>query len=151
MSRLTALCLNAAIALLALPVFAQHSKVQSPMESPATQVVQSLLEHGYVILKHERTWLGRGRILAKKDGMQREVVFNPGTGEILRDYAYRLASTAPRQSDKDPAQQAQAVIADSHPVGPPVASPGDILPRDIGVDLGIQLGDPISIGIGVLE
>ena len=78
-AQLNLLCILAALALLALPVFAQSA--------PADQILIQLQQKGYSILLQERTWLGRGRIVAIKDGMRREVVFHPGTGEILRDYA----------------------------------------------------------------
>lgn len=58
--------------------------------SPADEILVALQSHGYRIVINERTWLGRQRILAEKDGASREVVFIPGTGEILRDYSVRL-------------------------------------------------------------
>ena len=56
-------------------------------QSPADAVVQQLREQGYVEFAVSRTLLGRIRIIAvAPDGEQREIVFNPATGEILRDY-----------------------------------------------------------------
>lgn len=55
------------------------------------QIVAALELQGYVIISMERTWLGRLRVLAEDDRMRRELVFNPGTGEILRDFSIGLA------------------------------------------------------------
>jgi len=62
--------------------------------APEDQILRTLLSHGYTIVENERTWLGRQRILAEKDGLQREVVFVPGTGEILRDYSAQAPALA---------------------------------------------------------
>jgi len=58
------------------------------------QVLGSLAAQGYVILEQGYTFLGRLRIVAENDRFHREIVVNPGTGEILRDYAVTL----PRRS-----------------------------------------------------
>ncbi len=63
-----------------------HAQTEQQL-APADAILTTLLSRGYVIVENERTWLGRQRILAEKDGKQREVVFVPGTGEILRDYS----------------------------------------------------------------
>lgn len=56
-------------------------------QSPADSVVQQLREQGYVEFAVSRTLLGRTRVTAiAPNGGQREIVFNPATGEILRDY-----------------------------------------------------------------
>jgi hypothetical protein len=54
------------------------------------QVLGSLAAQGYVILEQGYTFLGRLRIVAENDRFHREIVVNPGTGEILRDYAVKL-------------------------------------------------------------
>jgi hypothetical protein len=56
------------------------------------QLIAALEAQGFVILEAERTWLGRLRVVAESDSLRREVVFNPGTGEILRDYVVALGS-----------------------------------------------------------
>lgn len=58
--------------------------------APAEEILSTLRDRGYRILEDERTWLGRQRIIAEKNGARRELVFNPGTGEILRDYSFRV-------------------------------------------------------------
>jgi hypothetical protein len=67
-------------------------------QSPADGLVQQLREQGYVEFTVSRTLLGRVRVVAlAPDGSQREIVFNPATGEILRDYSEAAYSgVAPR-------------------------------------------------------
>ncbi|NBZ88469.1 hypothetical protein [Stagnihabitans tardus] len=68
---------------LAAPVHAQGNPVEEGL-------VASLRAQGYDVLEHGYTWLGRLRIVAQNDTLRRELVVNPGTGEVLRDYAERL-------------------------------------------------------------
>lgn len=49
-------------------------------------VIRQLEAQGYTITERERTWLGRIRLEAKRGAQERELVLNPSTGEILRDY-----------------------------------------------------------------
>jgi hypothetical protein len=49
-------------------------------------VVAQLREQGYVEFSVERTLLGRIKIVALSGSTYREIVINPSTGEILRDY-----------------------------------------------------------------
>lgn len=49
-------------------------------------LVAQLQDQGYSGITVGHTLLGRLRIVAQRDGMQREIVVNPYTGEILRDY-----------------------------------------------------------------
>ncbi|WP_373051193.1 hypothetical protein [Thalassovita aquimarina] len=49
-------------------------------------VVSQLKQQGYQEITVSRTWLGRIRILARRDGERREIIVNPRTGEILRDF-----------------------------------------------------------------
>lgn len=58
------------------------------------QLLASLQAQGYVILEQGYTILGRLRIVAQNDEIRREIVVNPGTGEILRDYAVMLSKIA---------------------------------------------------------
>ena len=48
-------------------------------------IADQLSAQGYQNISVTRTWLGRVRIEASADGVQREIVVNPRTGEILRD------------------------------------------------------------------
>lgn len=63
-----------------MPVGAQTAK---------DQVIRELTELGYREFSVQRTWLGRVRIVAKGQKGEREVVLNPSTGVVLRDYTDR--------------------------------------------------------------
>ena len=49
-------------------------------------LVLMLQEQGYKRFRINRTWLGRLRIRAISDMYRREIIMNPKTGEILRDF-----------------------------------------------------------------
>jgi hypothetical protein len=55
-------------------------------------VVEALVGQGYEIVNVGRTWLGRLRVVAENDEIRREIVINPTTGEVLRDYSVTLAN-----------------------------------------------------------
>ncbi|WP_435259797.1 hypothetical protein ACSBLW_08580 [Thioclava sp. FR2] len=50
------------------------------------QIVSQLKKQGYGNIRVQRTLLGRVRIVASGSGGQREIILNPRTGEILRDF-----------------------------------------------------------------
>ena len=50
-------------------------------------VARALIGQGYRITSRRRTWLGRVRFTAEKGRIEREVVLDPSSGEILRDYS----------------------------------------------------------------
>lgn len=58
------------------------------------QLFANLRAQGYVIVEQGYTFLGRLRVLAQLGDMRREIVINPGTGEILRDYAFAAPEVA---------------------------------------------------------
>ena len=55
-------------------------------ETVAETVARQLREQGYERIETSYTWLGRLRVSAVQGEMSREIVINPNTGEILRDY-----------------------------------------------------------------
>ena len=57
-------------------------------------IIVQLRAQGFEDLTITRTWLGRIRILALSADLRREIVFNPTTGEILRDYWQELDGTS---------------------------------------------------------
>ncbi len=59
----------------------------------AESVVAQLKKQGYRHVRVERTLLGRTRILAERNGGQREIILNPRTGEILRDLWITVSGT----------------------------------------------------------
>jgi hypothetical protein len=99
----------------ALPVFAD---VVSDL------VVANLKAQGFVVIQMDRTWLGRMWIMARNDEVQREVVFNPVTGEILRDYTVLLTALQSRESgsDKVVASTGTTIVPPAMVGAPPVTS-----------------------------
>lgn len=75
--------------LLAVTIFAGFTQA-SFAGSVEQQVIRSLQAQGYQVLEQSYTFLGRLRIVAQNGSLQREIVVNPGTGEILRDYAVSM-------------------------------------------------------------
>ena len=61
------------------PGFAAAQSVQD-------QIVSQLTAQGFTRIEVSRTLLGRVKIEARSPRLERELVFNPVTGEILRDY-----------------------------------------------------------------
>ena len=55
--------------------------------------VRQLRLDGYERITISRTWLGRTRILAVKGCVEREIMLNRRTGEVLRDYSRDAAGT----------------------------------------------------------
>jgi hypothetical protein len=68
-------------ALSAAPAFAQ---------SVEDQVLTQLQAQGFVEITMRRTLLGRLRVVAANERYRRELVINPNTGAILRDYWVEL-------------------------------------------------------------
>lgn len=122
------------LALLALPAAAQLS--------PSENILTALRAKGYRIITEERTWLGRARIVAEDAMTRRELVFNPGTGEIFRDYSTRL-------SDRGGAETGVAAADDGAPgfdsAGDVSVGDGPITSRSDEASSGDSsvIGDPI--------
>lgn len=77
---------------LAAPVWAQTAQ---------DQVIKELTQLGYRHFTVSRTWLGRVRVVAKGKPGTREIVLNPSTGVVLRDYTdRRTASDKPRRAKR---------------------------------------------------
>ena len=62
-------------------------------------IVRQLEQRGYRDIAVSRTWLGRVRILAQGPRGLREIIFNPATGEILRDLTTRDGRTGAAGGD----------------------------------------------------
>jgi hypothetical protein len=69
------------------------------------RVLAWLRDQGFTEFEVERTWLGRTKIEAEADGVEREIIINPRTGEILRDYW-----------EIDDAEKAEAFLAFINPL-----------------------------------
>ena len=81
--------LIAVIFTLSGPVLADTAVVDSVQD----QLTAALTAQGYEIVLVGHTWLGRLRIVAESDDLRREIVVNPHTGEVLRDYSVLLVDT----------------------------------------------------------
>ena len=74
-----------------LIVLAVVTTLQTGLSAPAVaataadQIVTQLRDQGFTQIEVEKTWLGRTRIVAERKDASREIILNPGTGEILRD------------------------------------------------------------------
>ena len=66
-------------ALWAVPAAADETSVRET-------IVSELQSEGYEEIRISRTWLGRTRFVAQNGRRYREIVVNPTTGVILRDY-----------------------------------------------------------------
>lgn len=87
--------------LLALMPFA--ASAQSVQE----QILTQLADQGFHDFEISKTLLGRIRVTSQSNTLSRELVFNPVTGEILRDYWTALTSNTgqnPRVILRDPSR-----------------------------------------------
>ena len=50
------------------------------------QVTGQLEAQGYSVRTIGRTWLGRVRVISVRGNREREIVYNPSTGAVLRDF-----------------------------------------------------------------
>lgn len=64
------------------------------------RIFEELREDGYTEVRIGRTLLGRTRFVASKPDARREIIVNPRTGVILRDYI-RFLSTSSGTDDDD--------------------------------------------------
>ena len=54
------------------------------------RIIAELQEQGFSRIEVSRTLLGRTRIVAEGEGYEREIILNPASGVILRDFLKRL-------------------------------------------------------------
>ncbi len=64
-------------------------------QSLRESVIAQLAGQGFARITVSRTLLGRMRFVAENDLYRREIVINPGTGEVLRDYLVEVATGRP--------------------------------------------------------
>ncbi|TDK41412.1 hypothetical protein [Antarcticimicrobium luteum] len=77
-------------------------------------ITRQLRQQGYTEITVTRTFLGRARIVAASPTREREIIVNPRTNEILRDYTESReaeGAAAPRRGLLDLFSQAQGVPA----------------------------------------
>ena len=71
--------LTLTLAMITAPSFVAAQSVEQ-------QIVSQLAAQGFTRIEISRTLLGRTKLKAYSPNLERELVFNPATGEILRDY-----------------------------------------------------------------
>lgn len=115
----------------AAPSLAQTAAPQTAQE----RIITALHSEGYTVLQQERTFLGRMWLLVENDTLRREIVFNPGTGEILRDYSVLLASLDAQQRQRRNAAgnvisstAATTTLTTTSPLGNSITSSSPALP-----------------------
>jgi hypothetical protein len=71
-------------------IFLTTAAVFAPAIAVAGQFEDALITmlraQGYTAFRTSKTWLGRLRITALSDTNRREIILNPRTGEVLRDF-----------------------------------------------------------------
>lgn len=82
------------------PVQAQTGTSATSKVEATQSIVNSLTAQGYVGIRVSETWLGRLRIFASRDGLLREIILHPTSGEVLRDWTdIRSTVTADEAGD----------------------------------------------------
>jgi hypothetical protein len=76
---------------MSLCVMLAFAPLAASAQSVQDQIITQLTDQGFGNFEITRTFLGRIRVTTQSDQLQRELVFNPNTGEILRDYWEPLA------------------------------------------------------------
>jgi hypothetical protein len=110
-------------AMLAVPAAAQDIR---------GEIEAALVAQGYEIVQVGRTWLGRLRVVAQNDEIRREIVINPTTGEVLRDYSVSLANLGkPLFPDDDHNDEDRSAAAPLATAGG-VASDGTVAAGSVG-------------------
>lgn len=98
-------------------------------------VVAELQKQGYTSVKVSTTWLGRILIRARLNGGHREIVINPATGEILRDYSSNAIQVADDDNGTEPAQTPTADDTSGGEVsiagGDTGDAGGEVLPKEV--------------------
>lgn len=72
------------------------SPLPAAAQTVQEQIITQLNDQGFDQMTVNRTLLGRVRIVARRGDLERELVFNPQTGEILRDLWVTLAPDGAR-------------------------------------------------------
>lgn len=120
----------------------------SAQNTPNDAIMSALAENGYRIISTNKTWLGRIRIVAEKDGARREIVFIPGTGEVLRDFAMFLPTDSSDKSDSNDYAASNPPATSAVRAGDPnvVTSTEGFTPAQTDTMLGSELiiSDPIT-------
>ena len=76
------------------------------------QLLASLRAQGYVVVEHSYTLTGRLRVIADNGEMRREILVNPGTGEVLSDHSVAVHPADPTPPEIAADNIAGAVLPD---------------------------------------
>ncbi len=71
------------------PTWAQ-SQTGGPKEPHEAEIISQLKSQGYHLVEREKTWLGRIVLEFESKTHEREIIVNPNTGAVIRDYKERL-------------------------------------------------------------
>lgn len=72
--------------LVTFAALASPAQAQVSAQQVQDSIIVRLTEQGFTRMRISNTLLGRVRIVATSPEFSREIIFNPRTGEILRDY-----------------------------------------------------------------
>ena len=97
---------------LSVPVYAKDISLEQ-------RFTAALQAGGFTVRELGYTFWGRLRIVAVLDGMEREIIINPNTGEVLRDQTRPVAIA--RLDEKSDTTDVAAISSD----GPTVSREGD--------------------------
>ncbi len=103
-------------------------------------IVVQLREQGFRHITITRTWLGRVLILGYVDEGEREIVLNPNTGEVLRDYFRPKVEMADSDDDPSPPPD-QGVGDENRPNRPDGSSRPDRNPQGGGGGTNVDVSD----------
>lgn len=106
-------------------------------------VTRSLQEQGFEVRLVHWTLLGRIRIIAVSDDIRREIVINPTTGEILRDYSQVIVVAEP-DTDDDGGSTVMPPVAPSIPVS--AEPPADVDASAMSALEGMNMGMAAPLG-----
>lgn len=91
------------------------------------RIAEALVGLGYEVTMVHRTLLGRVRIVAVNDTARREIVINPHSGEVLRDFSSLLPTVAQSQTatrrDRSSSSPAASAASDPIPSSAPSSAP----------------------------
>lgn len=72
-----------------------------PANGYVATIVDGLRQAGFSEIRVERTLLNRERVVAARPDLLREIVVDPRTGEILRDYSRQRIVLVPAEGNRD--------------------------------------------------
>lgn len=112
------------------------------LATPGQDIVTSSLQaQGFDVTLVHWTLLGRIRIIAVSAEIRREIVINPTTGEILRDYSQRIVEAVDPDRDDDSTSEPSNTSA----TAPVAAADLDATAVRALESLGMSVAAPIAL------